>query len=369
MATRTRQQNTTEEPGTGPSAKAMAEARKKFDGIVKGNAGAAANTRGNEMLDYLAGSADETAAPSVPYELPEALGEDEHPTEVPNEEGTVEVEGTETDAEGESPLDEQARSYLKLKVPGLTDAAIDALDDPAETYRKVLERETNVDRTFRERAELQRQLDEGKVASTESELHAVPADSLDLSPPADLMEALGYEADGDEAKLLKGWLEKAVGPIAQQNAQFARSVAQSAEQAIEAHRARLSVDAPHLSSSEGAWDAVRGRATELADQLQQAGKRVDGTALFNQAFEEIMGRPVSGAGKKVEVARKPAQKSAAKAASAPTSGTRKTSEGGQMDSAEINRRVFEHLQKHPGDTVGARNLSQRLREEAGLTRR
>lgn len=261
----------------------------------------------------------------------------------------------------------KAREFLRLK-QAAPPSVIDALspEDAVEWHTKVARREAEIDRTYREAAELRKQLEE--KPEPEPAEPVVPAVELDIEPlKTRLAAALGEEeSEGIAAELrsaitrgvepYKDLLQKAEERIKALETTFENNQRNNTEVISRNNRSRLGALVPVLSQSDKAWSAVVNEVIELAKAEPTRFESAEG--FFDEAVKTLYGQTaldvVDTEAEAEEAARLQEEKDRVEA-STPTVVTKKSPR--KLSADEQQRKIFSHLQKHPGDVHGAKRAA------------
>jgi hypothetical protein len=259
---------------------------------------------------------------------------------------------------------ERKRMVDALVLDGADRETVEAVGDDvlAGWHSRYLKRNADTTKAFQERADLQKKIAELEAAQkSEPDVSAVPADKVDLTPPKPLLDALGLDADDDAAKSLGTWVDSLMGPMREALTTLTKENEAhreaAFEQLLQANRARLGERLPQLKESERAWNALVAAANDIAKEAQARGEQIPDEQAFDLAAAEVYGeqdKRDDSAEKEEEKAAKRKQRANAK----PTTATSRRE--GTVSGEVANRRVYDYLQKHPGDVEGAKRLRHSL---------
>jgi uncharacterized protein YfcZ (UPF0381/DUF406 family) len=283
-------------------------------------------------------------------------GEEPEPEgETPAKAAEKEDPGDVAPAPEESAEVRKAREFLKLKTAA-PDSQIDKLsaEEALEWQTSVAKNTSETDRVYRERAELQKELEalKDQAATKEEEpTRAVPASSVDLTEAkSQLSEQFGDSEAEVLIKVLEGLVSSRDERIGQLEETIHSAQETSAAQIERMQRDRLGEAIPQLKDSDDAWKVFRDAAeAKLSANGQEFSSPEE---LFTATAEALYGSDVF----------KPKEESpptevedtkAQKAAATPTVTTkRKTPK--KLTGEEAQWRAFQHLDKNPGDIRGAK---------------
>lgn len=279
--------------------------------------------------------------------------------EAPEPEGETPVQAKEEKAET-APVPEEsaevrkAREFLKLKTSA-PDSQIDKLtsEEAQEWATSVAKNTSETDRIYRERAELQKELETLREAATKEEepTRAVPAPSVDL---AEAKSQLSEQFGDSEAEVLMKVLTGLIAP-GNERLDSLEGTIQSAQETSAAHveqtqKDRLGKYLPQLKDSTDAWKTFR---SAVEAKLQANGQEFSSPEeLFDATAKDLYGSDV------FEEKEEPApvveeDTKAQKAAATPTTTTkRKTAK--KLKGVDAHYAAFTHLEKNPGDIRGAK---------------
>lgn len=265
----------------------------------------------------------------------------------------------------------KAREFLRLKQsapPGVIDSLSPA--EAIEWHTQVARREAEIDRTYREAAELRKQLDD-KPDATEAE-PTVPAVEVDIEPlKTRLANALGEEESEGIAAELRSAITRGVEPykdLLSKTEERLASLEKTLEDARRSNtevisrnnRQRLGEVLPVLAKSDKAWSAVEREVIDLVGKDPSRHSGAEG--YFDEAVKELYG---SEALEQPTVAEKESEEEEAALlqeekdrveASTPTVKTKKSSSK-KLSPDDQQRVIFSYLQKHPGDVHGAQRAA------------
>lgn len=270
----------------------------------------------------------------------------------------AEPKGDAPEAEQEGNLDaetsesKKAREFLRLKA-NVPQNVIDTLstEEAVDWHSQVARRESEVDRTYRELAELRKQ--QSETTETAKEEAAVPA--LDLEG---VTTRLADQFGEEESKVLAEVLRETVEPFQTRIASLESTIESAKEnntrEITDTNRERLSEYVPLLSESDRAWAAVEREVIALAEKDPAAFGNAEG--FFDDAIKALYGddafeRKVNEPEPEPESAEEEEEKVERKKATPTTKSKR--SPHRKPSPQESDWQVFKHLERTPGDIRGA----------------
>jgi hypothetical protein len=305
-----------------------------------------------------------TAKGKEPEEKPKKAAEPKEqstPEEPEPEEKPAQEPPEETQAEKPEETDEsrKARDFLRLKQaapPGVIDTL--SPTEAEEWHSMLARRESEIDRTYRELAELRKQTEE-KGEPTKAE-PVVPAVEVDFEPlKSRLKEALGSDESEGITAAIEAAIKQAVEPYATHLSELDQTIQderrRNTKALSDANRKRLSDRIPVLSESDTAWNAVEQAVIQIAQS--DPSRYRDAEGYFNEAATSIYGKEsLNGQDKQAKEEERETKKQNVEASTPEVTSRRPPQR--KLTPQESQYEVFKHLGKNPGDIRGARRAGR-----------